>query len=687
MSGRSAVLIFLAGLLVALAHARSPELAACDDKRDHGMRDEAKRCYRSLTDTRHDAAVRAEAHWSLNEFKAANRWFAQAVREQADSPDLRARWGRLFLETRQPGDALKLFREALELDGSHIGARLGTALVMLEGFEPGAGQILEALMAEAPSHRETRLVAAALALEEGDLAAAGELLEQALAASQSEDALRLQTYALLAARDHLDGTEQSPWTQRALSQDPRYGEVHATNAHFHVIRRLYREAIELYLQAVALDPELWTTHAELGINLLRDNRFDEARVHLEIAYEGNPFSAKTVNTLRLLDSLDRFRVSTSRRGGQDISLRLHRDEADVLAPYVLDLVERSARQFSQRYRFRLKEAVVVELYPHPADFAVRTAGMPGIGILGATFGYVVAMESPSARGIEDEFDWASALWHEMAHVFTLEATGHRVPRWFSEGISVFEEWTSGPTQHSAVPPLFLRALHEERLLPVENLDQGFIRPSYPDQVAVSYVQSGLICQFIAQTWGIEALVDVLYQFDGKTSDRVAIERALEVSSEEFDARFLAYVDERFAAPAGTLESWQTLVKRAMLAAQESRWRDAVDLADEARFIYPEYVGPRSPYLVLADAHEALGEVSAALAQRREYWHRGGRQPEHLTRLADALIARGEKSAAIDVLQSVIWVAPLDGALHERLGELLLEQGRAAEAAREFEVLL
>lgn len=669
------------------AQARAPELEPCDDKRDHGLRDEARRCYRLLTATNHAAAVQAEAHWALDEFKAANRWFGQAVREHADSPDIRARWGRLFLETRQPGDASKLFREALELDGDHTEARLGTALVMLQGFEPGAGEILAALMAEAPGHRESRLVAATLALEEGSLAAAGELLEQVLASSTREDALRLQTYALLAARDHLDGKGESAWTQRALAQNPRYGEAHATNAHFHVIKRLYREAIALYLEAVALDPELWSAHAELGINLLRDNRFDEARTHLEIAYGGNPFSAETVNTLRLLDSLDRFQVSTSRRGEQDVILRLHRDEAGVLKPYVLDLVERSVKRFAERYRFSLKEAVVVELYPHPADFAVRTAGMPGIGILGATFGHVVAMESPSARGVEDEFDWASALWHEMAHVFTLEATGHRVPRWFSEGISVFEEWTSGPTQLSFVPPLFLNAVHEERLLSVERLDQGFIRPSYPDQVAVSYVQAGLICQFIAETWGIDTLVDLLYQFDGNTSDGVAIERAVKVSSEEFDARFFAYVDRRFATLAAALQSWRTLVEHATSAAQESRWSDAVDLADEARFIYPEYVGPRSPYLTLADARDALGEASAALEQRREYWRRGGRQPEHLTRLAEALIARGEEDEAIDVLESVIWIAPLDGELHQRLGELLLERGRAAEAAREFEVLL
>lgn len=687
MNRRCAVLfaMLLAGVF-ARADARDAALAACDGMRDHGLRSDAKACYRELALTTREPRVRAEAYWAVNDFKAANRAFSQAVR-RADSADVRARWGRLYLEAQQPGDAMQLFREALELEPDHVEARLGTALVMLQGFEPGAGELLETLMREAPANREVRLVAARLALEEGDLNTARGLLEESLDASTAEDALRLETYSLLAALDHLEGRTPSPWTKSALQINPVYGEIYSTIAHFYVIKRLYRQAIDLYAKGVALDPELWSAHAELGINLLRDNRFEEARQHLTIAYEGDPFSAETVNTLRLLDSLDRFEVTTHRRGEQEVVLRLHRDEAGVLTPYVLDLVERSVKRFAKSYDFVLREPVVIELYPHPADFAVRTAGMPGIGILGATFGYVVAMESPSARGIEDEFDWGSALWHEMAHVFTLEATAHRVPRWFSEGVSVFEEWTSGPTQQRNVPPTFLRALHEDRLLPVAKLDQGFIRPSYPEQVGVSYVQSGLVCQFIAERWSIRALSELLHRFDGKVTDAGAIEHALGVEHEEFDARFLAYLDERFGALAAALPNWRTLVEDAITAAREERWGDALDLADEARFLYPEYVGVNSPYLVLARAHDAKGDRASALEMRRQYWDRGGRRPDALTDLASALAERGEGAEAVEVLESVVFVAPFEAELHQRLGETLLAQGRAPEAVKEFQVLL
>ena len=75
----------------------------------------------------------------------------------------------------------------------------------------------------------------------------------------------------------------------------------------------------------------------------------------------------------------------------------------------------------------------LEVYPNHDDFIVRTLGLPGQGgLLGVTFGLVVAMDSPSARPPGD-FNWASTMWHELSHVYILTATHHLVPRWFTEG--------------------------------------------------------------------------------------------------------------------------------------------------------------------------------------------------------------------------------------------------------------
>ena len=114
---------------------------------------------------------------------------------------------------------------------------------------------------------------------------------------------------------------------------------------------------------------------------------------------------------------------------------------------------------------------------------MRTAGLPGIGPAGRDLRPRAGDGQPLGPQSGD-FHWGSTLWHEMAHVYTLRRTRHRVPRWFSEGISVFEEWTTGPTPGMAVGPAGARTFTAGKLLPIAKLDGGFIRPSYEQQVQV-----------------------------------------------------------------------------------------------------------------------------------------------------------------------------------------------------------
>ena len=138
------------------------------------------------------------------------------------------------------------------------------------------------------------------------------------------------------------------------------------------------------------------------------------------------------------------------------------------------------------------------------------------------------MDSPTGRA-DDDFHWGTTLWHEMAHVFTLEATNHLVPRWFSEGVSVYEEWSTGPLPGRHIPLPVLAAIKEDKFLPVAELDRGFIRPTYEAQVIVSYMQAGLICEYIAGRFGQEALARMLEEFrDGKDTAQ-AIQAALGIS--------------------------------------------------------------------------------------------------------------------------------------------------------------
>ncbi len=702
----SALMLFAApALWAAIEYGpdRPDVLAECDTLQYRGERADATRCYTALLAAQTDARIRAEAARALGDLRAANSHFQAASREFPDDPVVLTRWGELFITTHQNNEAIRLFQEALELDPDYWPATLGLARVATGRFEDRARDWTAQVLEAEPDALAAHLLIARMDLEEGAYDRAAARLDTAYEIARRRDYPPLEVYALKASLDLLEGAEESPWLERALAYNPRYGEIHETLAYFFVITRRYREAIAELRQAIELKPDLYSAHAELGVNLLRHNEVAEAQRHLAIAYRGDPYSAVITNTLRLIDTLDNFIVTRHeleldpqalsdngslelQRPSAAVILRLHRSEAEVLQPYVLDLTRRSIETFTRRYEFELQEPVIVELYPYEDDFAVRTLGLPGIGLLGVAFGYLVAMNSPSAKP-EGDFHWGTTLWHEIAHIFTLGATNHLVPRWFSEGVSVFEEWSTGPLPGRHMPPTVFQAIIEDMLLPVADLDRGFIRPTYRNQVIVSYMQAGLICEYIAGRWGQQALAEMLRLYRDGFDTAETIEAALEIAPEDFDREFAAWLQEEFSHVLANFDEWQQAQRDAQQAAQGNDWPAALAAAEQAVSIFPEYVSQGSAYLAKARALDELGDRDRAIEVMSDYHRRGGHNPGALTRLAGWLDEAGRNEEALTVLGDVVWVAPMQEGLHRQLGDWLLAAGRAEEALGEYQVMM
>jgi cellulose synthase operon protein C len=671
--------IGLAALLLSYqARAESEALQNCRNLMYSA--DGASSCFRELLNGTSDPALRAEALWGMGDFQGANRAFQTAVRGSPGDADLRTRWGELYLAAYQLADARTLFMEALASEEDNVDAVVGLAEVAAAGFEGGARDAVAHALGLQEDHPGANMLLAKLYLESQEVAAARAVLMGVLATDVDFES-RLRAYALLSAADHLEGALPSQWSARSVAEAPGYGDVYAVPAHYYVITRRYREAVDLLEQAVAIDADNFAAQGALGINLLRVNRMDDARRHLELAHAAHGFDARVVNTLRLLDSLDEFETYES----DSAILRISRDESAVLIPYVVDLIDKAQQQMAQRYQFELQRPAVVELYPHHADFAVRTDGLPGIGILGAAFGDVVVMNGPSAQPA-DEFDWTNALWHELAHVYTLNATSNLVSRWFSEGVSVFEEWTHGPAARASINLHFIQAYAEGLLLPIGDLDEGFMRPDYENQIEVSYIQSGLVCQFIDQHFD-GGLVKMLEGYrDGLTTTE-AISRGLQVSPEELDQRFEAFLQQRFAQVASQMATLQSHMSSAIAALEGKRWADAIAAANRAIEIYPEYIDDGTGYLVVAQAARELQDTTLVRETLKTYWQKGGRNTAALDELSDFLLQAKEVQPALAVLRTLTRAEPLVAERHAVLGELLSDMGIHGEALVEFRSVL
>jgi tetratricopeptide (TPR) repeat protein len=673
-----------AGAVVIDYDDRRPQaLSRCDQAAWRGREAEARNCYQGLLRSQ-DLLVRAEANWALGDLQAANDLFRQAVAADARGVLPRLRWGRLFMTTHQYSDAARLFQEALEIDANDRQAQVAMARLTAERFVGDVSEAIDNLIREDDTLVEAHLVAARVAIESGELEAARRSAQRALDLAQGQRRPPLEAWTMLAATEVVANRDPDRWVRAALDYNPRYGLLFESLGGFEVVRRRYREADSWFARAIEVQPQLWSAHRERGLNLMRLGDNAGARVHLERAYGGDRFSTATVNTLRLLDSLEQFEVIES--GPPALRMQLHRTEAAALAPYVQQLSREAIASFSQRYGWTPTTPVTVEMYPDHDDFAVRIAGLPGIGLLGVTFGDVVAMDSPSGRKSGD-FHWGSTLWHELAHVFTLSATAHRVPRWLSEGLSVFEEWTTGPTPGVNLDPPVLDAFIAGKFLPIAQLDEGFIRPAYENQVQVSYAQAGLAALYMNQRWGFPKVVQFLRAFDGNVTTAEAVRRILEVSPEDFDKGFDAFLRERFAGYIADPARWLDRMRAANTATEEQAWPAARTAAAEAIRLFPEYTGEGNAYFSLAAAEEGAGNAAAAITALDNWRKAGGWDPAGLRKLGSLLLAAGRNTEAATVLAAVNYADPLAPGGHAELGELLLARGDNAAALREYQVLL
>jgi len=657
-------------------------LDQCHGLQHHGKLTEAQACFGRLA-AGSNPYLRAEGLWALERYQDANEQFKALVKQEPKNALYRVRWGFLFLERFNTNEAGNLFNEALQIDKDNAQAYLGLARVSAEGFGGKAVELAEKAAKLDPKLPDAHELLAFLALEDNDEERSAKEADLALAISDEA----LDALAIHAVIDWLDDKADTPhlenrWIDRVLKVNPAYGEAYATAGHFFVLNRRYTEGIKFYRKALDLNPRLWNARAELGVNLMRLGQEGEARQLLEQCYNASYKSAEVVNTLRLIDSYANFSIYET---NQTI-LRLAKKESDLLRPYFESEMKRAIATYEKKYQLKLDGPVQVEVYPDHEDFAVRTMGMPGLGALGVTFGSVVAMDSPSGRP-PGSFHWASTMWHELSHVYVLQATHHRVPRWFTEGMAVYEETAAAPDWGDRLHPEAISAIHAKKLLPVAQLDRGFVRPSYPSQVIVSYFQAGKICSYIAEKWGYGKLLDMMHAYAKLKTTPEIFQEVIGMSTEDFDKQFLAWLEAQTKSPVEHFAEWQKQIKTMVEDLRAKKYDDVIREGTAIHDFYPDYVEAGSVYELMSEAYTAKGDKASARKELEQYNQVGGRSSLLIKRLATLEEEAGEPKKAAAALDRLNYIYPEDQELHKRLGDLWLAQDNLPGAIREYQAVL
>ncbi|MBI3949798.1 MAG: tetratricopeptide repeat protein [Acidobacteria bacterium] len=647
----------------------------------------------------------ARALTFLEQYHDANDLYLDAIAADPTYIEAHLHAGELYIEKYNYAEAASFFRDALKVNPNSARAHLGWARSQrLDGGSEVEQAVARALEIN-PNLVEAHNLRAALHLETDQFDKALAELDHSLRVnphSLEAHSLRAATYYLQNRQD-----EFSAETQKILAINPRCGELYHTLAEFAVMHRRYHQTIEFARKAIELSPRLWKAHATLGINLLRIGKQAEGREVLEKAFAGDPFNVWTKNTLDLLDSMRDYRESV----GKHFLVKLAAKESEVIAPYALELLEEAYQKLTAKYQFTPQGPIIGEVFPNHEDFAVRTLGLPGLGALGVCFGQVIAMDSPSARP-SGHFNWGGTAWHEFAHVITLQMTDYKIPRWFSEGLSVYEERQARPGWGDDWTVEYLKAYVDGRFLPIAELDSGFLRPQSPDQVPLAYFQASLICQFIEERFGLEAILRMLYQYKQNAVTPDVVKRVLGLSPEEFDKAFRAYVEAKTAGYRKAIEfnllgpkNRETTQEalRAMLVKNPdsyfAHWclglkyksegdsKKAIEHLTRAIALFPYYTGEANPYSALADLYQKQGVPVEAIAVLEQLVNIDGDDFDAHNRLAWLLAEQGEVARAMVMLDRCAFINPFDAKWHSRAGELYLQHDQAARALREFQIVL
>jgi Tfp pilus assembly protein PilF len=637
---------------------------------------------------------------ALNRPREAKTFFLEAGRAGGDTAMIETAYGRLLLEKFNPAGALESFQAALTADPEWAPAIAGVARVFEDEDPPKAADAAAKAIAIDPDLADARLLLAGLHLDSDRDAEARAEIDKVLAFNPQQ----LEAHAMLAAMAYVkdDQATYNREVAKTLEINPSYGEVYRLTGQHAASHYRFDEAAVLAEKALTLDPTSSRAAGDLGMHLLRTGDETGARRALDRAWRVDPYDVVTFNLLKMMDNLDQF--TTVKEG--DIILKMPRDEAAVLRDYAMPLAQDALKTLSSRYGFTPTGPILIEIFQKHDDFAVRNLGLPGmIGALGACFGRVVTMDSPTARD-PGTFSWQATLWHELAHVVTLQMSKQRIPRWLTEGISVYEESVQRSEWGRDMETTFARAMDRGKVLKLKDLNAGFTRP---DTISLAYYEASLLVEHIVTTRGQPALRTLVTSYGEGIDTDTAMKRALNGTMEDLQGTFDKALEEKFGTMRRALHDSEKPVDatsldalKAAAAAKPENYIAQLALGQalaaagdpsgyaplqRASVLVPSAIGPESPHALMAALAEKLNDRARAIKEYEALIASDHTNVEAARRMFTVAEAAGDERAMTVAVARIVALDPFDATAHTGWGRLALKKRDAAAAMREFRAAL
>lgn len=540
-------------------------------------------------------------------------------------------------------------------------------------------------------------------------------------------------WALRAAIAHLTGRyeDEGEFRKKALKPWSLNPEVDYTIGKHLSMHYRFSESVTYQQRALKMKADYVPAVTQLAQDLLRLGDTDAGWPLVDAVRKSDPYDVTIFNLKQLQSQLQKF--ATLEAPG--FVVRMDSREAAVYGTEVLQLLSEARETLTKKYQVQLEEPIFVEIFPKQKEFAIRTFGMPGgEGFLGVCFGRLITANSPAALNVDS--NWKSVLWHEYCHVVTLQKSKNKMPRWLSEGISVYEERQHHPTWGQSMDRTYRSMILGEDFVPMSKLSGAFLQPKTPMHLQFAYYEASLAIEFWIEKYGISTLVKLLDDLSIGMPANEALKRApgsLELLDKDFQefafAKANAYgagvdlsqptTEERENMPdwlAAHAESYLALYTRCRSLITAKKWTDALEIAEELKTLLPDDGSDEGGYAMLATIHRGLENKEqersawANLAERssdcrqalmrlieldteRADWSAVSQWCERMIEIdplrSDVQLARARASERIDAhqlaakaLSASIELDPVDPAgLHYRLAKSLYQLERLNEAKR------
>jgi tetratricopeptide (TPR) repeat protein len=601
-----------------------------------------------------------------HDFKLAADTFQAGLKTFPSDPDLEYGLAQAY-ESGEHGELLPAIEAALAANPKHIPTLLLLADHSIDAEQYDEAEKQLALVLTVNPYQPRALAYRAVLAE----------LRNDPAAAQQFRAEALKFYQRNPEVDHLIG--------RKLSEKYRFAEGAAAQR-----------------RALAFEPAYEPARQQLAEDLLRLGQDDEGWALAESVHKDDGYNVTAYNLSVLHDQMVKFQTLTN----SDFVVHMSTNEAGLYGDLVLGLLSRARETLGRKYGVELKQPTTVEIFPEQKDFAVRTFGMPGNpGYLGVCFGPVITANSPASQA-PNPANWEDVLWHEFCHVVTLTATKNRMPRWLSEGISVYEERQANPRWGEKMNLAYRDMILNGELTPLSQLSGAFLSPSNSIHLQFAYYESSLVVEFIVQHFGFDALKSILTDLGAGEEVYQSIAQrtaALPETEKQFTAFARAQAEQ--LAPGADLDlpphddsalklwalahpkNYYLRLQAAVKLMDAKNWPEAELVLEALAETYHGESRADNPLWLLAVAQRNLGQTNAELATLEKFAAQESDFTDLYVRLIELSELRKDWPATAEYAGNLLAINPLISLPHRALAEAGVASGKEDQAITAYRKLL